>query len=69
MKRVFELKDRNVIEMKTGELLLYVEDNGTNETFIGLNNDAFIIDSYIVIENIKRVYSDYTMNDVIYINE
>ena len=66
MNKIFELKDRNVIEMKTGELLLYVEDN---DTFIGLNNDAFITDSYIVIENVKRVYSDYTMSDVIYINE
>ena len=65
MNKTFELKDRNVIEMKTGELLLYVEDN---DTFIGLNNDAFIIDSYIVIENVKRVYSNYTMSDVIYIN-
>ena len=27
MNKTFELKDRNVIEMKTGELLLYVEDN------------------------------------------
>ena len=63
MEKEIKLTDRNIIEMVTGELLLYIEDE---DMYIGLNNDAFITESYIVYENVQRVYHDYTLSDIIY---
>ena len=63
MEKEIKLTDRNVIEMVTGELLLYIEDE---DMYIGLNNDAIITESYIVYENVQRVYRDYTLSDVMY---
>jgi hypothetical protein len=58
-----ELFDRCVIEMKTGETLMYIEDM---DLYVGLNNDAYLEDVYLVEKNIKHIYRDYTMSDVIY---
>lgn len=58
-----KLFDRCVIEMKTGDLLLYVEDM---DLYIGLNNDAFLEDVYLVEENIKHVYNNHTMSEIIW---
>ena len=63
MEKEFQLKDRNVVEMITGELLLYVEDV---DMYVGLNNDTLITDSYIVFENVYRVFRDYTLSEIIY---
>ena len=63
MEKEFQLKDRNVVEMVTGERLLYVEDM---DMYVGINNDTCITDSYIVFENVYRVYKDYTLSEVIY---
>lgn len=63
MENEFQLKDRNIAEMVTGELLLYVEDV---DMYVGMNNDTLITDSYIVFENVYRVYKDYTLSEIIY---
>ena len=57
-----DLFDRCVIEMETGEILMYIEDK---DLYIGINNDAYLEDVYLVRENIKHIYRDYTMSDVI----
>lgn len=66
MENEFQLKDRNVVEMVTGELLLYIEDV---DMYVGINNDTFITDSYIVFENVHRVYKDYMLSEVLYENQ
>lgn len=58
-----EIKDRNVIEMNNGDLLLYVEDM---DLYVGLNNDSYITDSYLVESNVAKVYADYTLKTIIY---
>jgi hypothetical protein len=57
-----DLFDRCVIEMETGEILMYIEDK---DLYVGINNDAYLEDVYLVRENIKHIYRDYTMSDVI----
>ena len=63
MNNEFRFFDRCVIEMKTGELLLYIEDM---DLYIGLNNDAYLEDVYLVHENIAHVYRDYTMSEIVW---
>jgi hypothetical protein len=68
MKNNFEILtidilDRYVIEMESGEILMYIEDK---DLYVGLNNNAYLEDVYLVVDNIKHIYRDYTMNEVIW---